>query len=158
MTKEYTGEEPSIEDTLSIISKIKNDFEKINSDTERLRVVTRDMEGVSSEGGFLKLLYDERRLRKAILIAYGETGKSVTEYYFKSNKLIFICRKDESYSTSIYDHTQPKIKKEEENRFYFLNGELIRWIDKNNKIVNSKEYPRKAKELNYAAKTFLDSL
>jgi len=155
MPKEHEIEKSSLDDTASIIVNIRNEFKKINSDTKRLRLVTRDLEDISSEGGVLKLFYDKSNLRKAILIAYGETGKSVTDYYFKNGKLIFIYTQNKFYDKSIYDNTQPKIQKEEDNRFYFLNEKLIRWIDKNNKIVSSKEYSRKAKELNYEVSSLL---
>jgi hypothetical protein len=156
VTKEEKIEKSSSNDTSSVIINIRNEFKKINSDTERLRLVTRDLEGISSEGGYLELFYDKTNLREAVLIAYGETGMSTSEYYFKNSQLIFIYIKDEYYDESIYDNNKrPKIKKEEENRFYFFNDKLIRWLDKNDKIVNPEKYPKKGEKLIHEVKSLL---
>jgi hypothetical protein len=147
MIKGQVMEKSSRNDTSTLITNIKNEFKRINSDTEKLVLVTKDLEDISSQGGDLKLFYEENDLKKAVLIAYGETGRSTSEYYFEDGKLIFAYTRDEFYDKSIYDKQQPNIQKEEENRFYFFENKLIRWIDKNNKIVNPSEYLDKEKEL-----------
>ena len=128
-----------------LISKIRKEYNKINSDSSKLRIVKEDRSGQSTEGGELKKFYDGDNLRKAILVLYGETGKSITEYYFANGRLFFAYERIEEYNKPIYENGT-KVNKVEENRYYFNNLRLIRWIN-SGKMINNSLYPAKEKEL-----------
>ena len=74
----------------------------------------------------------------------GESGKAVEEYYYRDGKLIFVYRKESTYDQPL----SGKLVSTKENRFYFTNDKLIRWIDENGKQVatDSSEYQEKQKE------------
>lgn len=63
---------------------------------------------------------------------YKETGKSVVEYYYESDKPLFIYEKDINYYKPV-SAAPPSIKSTQENRLYYENGMLMKWIDDRHK-------------------------
>lgn len=117
------------------IKNIDTEYTIINNDTAKFRMEVKKVFGQSSEGGSLEKYYDGKALRKAILILFGETGKLVSEYYFLNHELIFVHEKDLTYDAPFYIG-KTEIKSEEENKFYFKNQILVRWLDNEGKIVD----------------------
>ena len=133
----------SIEAQIIIIRKECN---KINSDTSKFHVVNEDLDDQSTEGGEIKKYYENKSLRKAQVIFYGETGKAIIEYYFLHREVLFLFRRTYYYNIPMYLKGS-KISKTEEERFYFNNQKLIRWIDPSGKTAPKKLYPTKEKEI-----------
>lgn len=119
---------PTQDDIENVIKNIREEYKKINSDTN-LIVIEKDLTGLSTEGGVLFSYYDKTGLRKAVLTFYGEMGKSIDEYYFKDGKLIFLFKQKFYYNQPIYFEDGFKVERTEENRYYFCNEKLVRWID-----------------------------
>lgn len=142
--KQYT----SSTDTLQLINAIKKEYAEINSKTAAYDKVEKDVFGQSAEGGIIIAYYDNKDLKKVITTFYGETGKAVTEYYFNKDGLFFAFNIKYFYDKPMYIEGS-KIASTEENRYYFLKNQLLKWLDKNKKSVNpnSKEYQDEAKYL-----------
>jgi hypothetical protein len=84
----------------------------------------------------------------------GESGKASEEYYYWDGKLIFVLRTDYLYAKPL----SGKVLKTTENRFYFSDDNLIRWIDEHGKQVaaDTNEYQEKQKEYLESSKQFSD--
>ena len=119
-----------------------------------------ELNNYSSEGGVAKAYRDvkgELRLIKVEL--YGESGKMFEEYYYQNGLLIFVYSEDHRYNVPFYitpekakeigsepfDSQKTKIV---ENRYYFDNMKMIRWLNTGNKQVNatSKDFKETEKE------------
>lgn len=136
-----------VDTTASVIEAIRAEYKNINADSAKLKVVRKDVMGESTEGGEIDRFYDGYRLRKAIAMFYGETGKSRTEYYFNDGKIIFIYKVLSHYNKPMYMEGS-KVQRVEEDRFYFnTDRSLIRWIDTKGRIIDKKAYPAKRKTL-----------
>ncbi|MGZ8843672.1 MAG: hypothetical protein ACXW18_08415, partial [Pyrinomonadaceae bacterium] len=97
-------------------------------------------------------------IMKMVATFYGETGRATEEYYFWQGKLIFVLQTDHRYDKPL----SGKIVKTTENRFYFKDDKLIRWIDENGKQAGSDsaeftgkqtEFWKTSKQLSEGAKS-----
>jgi hypothetical protein len=138
-----TGNSDSVETQIALI---RMEYNKIHADEPKFRVVTEDMDDRSAEGGEMKKFYLGKSLQKARLIFYGETGKAVFEYYFQDGIVIFFLKRTFNYNIPMYMKGS-RVNKIEEERFYFTNRKLIRWIGPNRKIIAANQYPVKEKEI-----------
>ena len=89
--------------------------------------------GQSPEGGYVKGFYKKHNLAVIINEYFGEIGKTRNEYYFEKEKLIFVLEQTSSYPVPIYDSSFDSKQKQitiASQRMYFMNGTLIRWLDK----------------------------
>jgi len=129
-----------------IIKRIRAEFNKINSDTSKMRVIKEDVSGQSTEGGTATTFYENNDLRKLRVVFYGETGNSQTEYYFLNGQLFFCFEQNNHYNKPMYEKNI-KVDKREENRFYFNKQKLIRWVTDNGKITDKTSYPSKEREI-----------
>jgi hypothetical protein len=120
--KSFEKEEP--------ILSIRRQYASINRSLKKYRVVKKDLSGFSTEGGELTAYFDGAAIVKIAVINYGETNNFFEEFYYSKEKLIFVYRKQE-----IYDKPMSKVSKRKENRFYFNDDKLIRWVDENGKQV-----------------------
>lgn len=104
----------------------------------------------TSEGGQVIAYFENDDLKLMEVFLYGEIGMRKIEYYFNSGELIFVLNTDYSYNRPIYwdeerakenndtvcfDSNKTMIK---ENRYYFENKRLIRWIKPNGEEINNK--------------------
>lgn len=134
------------------IPSIRQHYAQINRNAARYRKVKKDLSGFSAEGGTLVAYLDGTKIMKISATYYGETGRSNEDYYYWNSKLIFVLRRESTYSRPL----SGKIVKTTENRFYFKDDHLIRWVDENAKEVASdtSEYTEKQKEYLDASKQF----
>jgi hypothetical protein len=128
------GQKPAL-DTLSIIQDIRQEFQSINDAQAGFRLVKKDLEDFSTEGGEMRMYYDkENKLRKVVCLNYGETGKDEESYYLKNDSLIFVYIKEMRYDRPIGVTMNPVISKTTEDRYYLFNHRLIRWLQNKNKM------------------------
>jgi hypothetical protein len=120
--------DPALEEKIKSIRAKHAEIEKPLKDC---RQVKRDLPGESTEGGELTGYFDESNLRKLSAKFFGETGKALEEYYFAENQLIFVLRVESHYTKPMSGVTKNKT----EQRFYFADGKLIRWLNPDNKDV-----------------------
>jgi len=136
------------------VKQIREEYDRINSNT-KLRSVQENINEASEEGGTLKKFYDSTILLKATLVFYGETGKTTSEYYFQKGALIFVYEREDRYEAPIYKKKDVKIKSINQNRYYFGNEGLIRWLGNDNKIVDIKLYSSKEEEISEDLKNYI---
>jgi hypothetical protein len=136
------------------IQTIREQYATINKSAARYKSVKKDLSGFSAEGGTLVAYFDGPKLMKIVASHYGESGKAVEEYYYWDDQLIFVYRKDSNYDKP----GSQKVVRTAENRFYFSNDRLVRWLDKNAKQIEpgDSEYLEKEKDYLRLSKEFTD--
>lgn len=129
--EEYLGER---------LKPIRANFNRINEITEWTSVDKRKL-NQSTEGGAATYYFLQDTLLKVVAIHFGETGKSIQEFYTKNGQLSFVFEQQYQYnrpmtwdSTAMQENNDTEtfdIDKSEiiEDRSYFENGILIRQIN-----------------------------
>lgn len=139
----------------SAVFAIRKEYQRIQQALPAFKTETVELEDYALEGADAKAYRDKTgniRLIKAGL--FHESGKEYKNFYYHNGVLIFAL-----YITHRYNqHTgiTPEIAKKEgieeafdpkktlitEDRYYFSNNRMVRWIDENKKEVNlnSKEF------------------
>jgi len=134
------------------ISTIRTQYASINKRAPRYKKVKKQLSGFSLEGGELIGYFDGPSIVKLVANHYGEMGRSLEEYYYSNGKLIFVFEK-------VFHYNKPmgKVVRSEENRYYFNNDQLIRWIDSSGKQpdTTSEDSRTKQKELLEASNLFI---
>jgi hypothetical protein len=113
------------------ISSIRARYATINKSLRKYKTVKRELSGFSTEGGESVAYFDGKAIMKIATTNLGETGRSFEDFYYWDGKLIFVYRKRETYDKPY----SAKVISAAENRFYFSDDELIRWVDENAKQV-----------------------
>ncbi|RYG72207.1 hypothetical protein EON80_04395 [bacterium] len=132
-------------------------YAAVNRQLSSSRMIPIELSGYSTEGGLLKAYFKGDRPVKLAATFYGESGQALEEYYFWEGKLFFLLRTDSRYELHVMQKGSPgKITKYQE-RFYFQNGKLARWLDEKNvaQSVTSNEAKSKEKDtLDFAREMF----
>lgn len=136
------------------IAAIRQQYAMINKSASKYKSVKKDLSGFSTEGGSLVAFFDGPKIMKIVANHFGESGKALEEYYYSDDRLIFVYRKDSVYTK----HMSGKVARTTENRFYFSDDRLIRWIDEKGKQVASSnsKYQEKEKDYLQSSKEFAD--
>ena len=106
------------------VTTIRSRYDAVDKDLSRCQQVKRDLPDESAEGGELTAYFSDQSLRKLVAKCYGEIGRSREEYYFWDDRLFFVLRVEWRY-----DWPFGKVVSKKEERFYFADGALIRWLD-----------------------------
>ena len=136
----------------SRILQIKSEYKAIRDTLHSMSLIEAVLMGYSAEGGgAIGYLGKSGQLRLIEVSFYGEMGKIIKEYYFNNEELFFVFIQEHRYNVpfNIDQNLAKKIGSEpfdprktaiKENRFYFHQGELIRWIDGNKRKndINTK--------------------
>ena len=114
----------------------------------------------STEGGTITAYISKKQFKKIKVEYLFETGKYNAEFYFHDNILFFVYTKRTYYNAPIYltkvdaegeaqgvEAFDPKKSSFQENRYYFNNKKLIRWIDKKRKQIDPNSKVAKDKEV-----------
>ena len=126
-----TAEIPNEE---SAIALIRERYAIVNRAVPQYRKTERSLDGFSTEGGTLEAFYDGTALRKIIATYLGETGRAAEEYYFWDEQVFFVFRSEDTY-----DEPFGKVVQTTENRFYFVDNRMIRWLNQDRRHVPSAE-------------------
>ncbi len=137
---------PAVETTETVMATIRTEYNRINGDTTKMRKVSEDLSGQFPEGGNIRKFYTGDSLRKASLIFYGETGKTIIDYYYLHQQLFFSYEHHTWYDRHI-GAKGAKVTKEEENRLYLNHQKLFRWADHKGKVIDKAYYPDKENDL-----------
>jgi hypothetical protein len=136
--------------TDSIIKDIRAKYKNIRDNFSTYDTTTAEILGESTEGGQAVAFYDGDAIKLIKVTWFGEMGKRKTEYYFDNGQLFFAFDAVYEYNRPIYwdekvakeygdsevfDDSKTKII---ENRYYFNDGQLIRWLDKDKEEVDIK--------------------
>jgi hypothetical protein len=138
------------------VQTIRQQYAAINKGLARYKKVKKELSGFSLEGGNLTAYLDGPTVVKIVVNHYGEGGKATEEYYYSKGKLIFVYRKDYRYDKPM----SGKVVRTAENRFYFENDRLIRWINEAGKQVasGSAESQQKQDEYLQTSNKFLNGV
>jgi len=129
------------------IPAIRQQYAAINRKPARYKKVKKELLNFSAEGGELVAYLSGPSIVKISATFYGEMGRVTDEYYYSNDKLIFIYRKYRHYS----GHLTGKVVRTTENRYYFKDDKLIRWIDEKGQQVSSASSEFAAKEVEQLA-------
>ena len=111
--------------TVASIQSIRKQYAGINKRAGKYRRVNKELSGFSLEGGKLVAYFDGPAIVKIVATYYGESGRSLEEYYYANEKLIFVFRKEFRYDKPM----SGKVVHAYENRFYFADDRLIEWLN-----------------------------
>jgi hypothetical protein len=115
------------------VKAIRIRYDEVERDLKNCKQVKRAVMDESAEGGELTAYFSGQSLRKLVGIFYGETGKTIEEYYFWDERLFFVLRVDSHYDEPL----SGKVVRKSEERFYFADDALIRWLDPEKKEVSA---------------------
>jgi hypothetical protein len=135
------------------IETIRQHYAEINRRVASYRKVKKEVAGFSAEGGDLIAYFHGPSIMKIAATFFGETGRTTEEYYYWDGKLIFVFRRESHYDKPL----SGKVVSTIENRFYFSDDKMIRWIDENGKQIAAaaSEYIEKQNDYLKTSKQFL---
>lgn len=140
------------------IETIRQHYTQINRSAPNYRKVKKNLSGFSGEGGEMIAYFHGPTVMKIVATYFGETGKATEEFYYWDGKLIFVFSKDMRYRKPL----SGKVVSTTEDRFYFNNDKLLRWIDgKGNQVAETadvfaekqSDYVKTAKQLSEGARS-----
>ena len=115
------------------IQAIRQQYANINRKAAKYRKVKKELLGFSAEGGELVAYFSGPSIVKISATFYGEMGRATDEFYYWNDKLIFAFRKHSHYRTPL----SGKVVRITENRYYFKDDKLLRWIGEDGKQVST---------------------
>jgi hypothetical protein len=127
------------------IPSIRQEYAAINKRAPRLRKMKKELSGFSTEGGELVAYFDGKAIVKMMATYFGETGRTIEEFYYRDGKLIFTFRKVLTYSEPL----SGKVVRTSVERFYFKDDQLFKWLDTDNKQVETSNPDYAAKQAEY---------
>ena len=134
------------------VKTIRSRYDAVEKDLSRCKQVKRDLPDESAEGGELTAYFSGQSLRKLVAKFYGETGQAREEYYFWDDRLFFVLRVESRYDKPL----SGKVVSKSEERFYFADDALIRWLDPRKKEVPAgPELQQRGRDLLAASKEIL---
>lgn len=137
---------PSRAETVAqTVNKARHNYARIEQDLKHFTRRETELSDFSTEGGDLVAYFQKGAVRKLVAQYYGESGHATEEYYFSGGRLFFVLRTEMHYDkpTEIYG----KAARKAQNRSYFADGKLVRWVDENGKIRPAgQEYTTQERE------------
>ena len=136
------------------IQTIRQQYASINRNAAKYRKVKKELSGFSAEGGELNAYLSGSSIVKISATFYGEMGRATDEFYYSNDKLIFVFRKQAFYRAPL----SGKVIRTTENRYYFKDEKLLRWIDEDGKQVatTAPEFSQAEARLLHSSKQFLE--
>ena len=150
-----TGQKPSAirqpakakpDSTELVILKIRKEYARINADSAKYKVVSKNIDNLSTEGGELTNYYEGGELVKSVIFLLGEMGKSKMEFYIAGDEIFFCYEQIMHYDKPMYMQGS-HIEITAVNRYYFNNQKIIRWLDNSLKIVSGNQYAAQTEKL-----------
>ena len=133
------------------VRAIRSRYDAVEKDLSGCKQVKRDLPDESAEGGELTAYFSGESLRKLVAKFYGEAGQAREEYYFWENRLFFVFRVESRYDKPL----SGKVVSKSEERFYFVDDALIRWLDPRKKEVSAgSEFEQRERDLLAQAKKY----
>ena len=131
-----------------ILNEIKSEYKTTRSNLETYKKNIVEHEGESTDGGQTTTYFKNADIKLIEVIGFWETGKNVTEYYFKNDQLFFVFDQRHKYNrpihwdeksakengdNEIFDPNKTKIT---EDRYYFDKEYLFLWLDNDRNKVD----------------------
>jgi hypothetical protein len=133
----------------SAILEIRKEYKNIRDALPSLKKAELELSGYSAEGGRATAYRDSRKVIRLIRVElYGESGKVFEDFYYRNGSLIFALYESHRYNVPFYVTPEtardaggvafdPKKTDITEDRYYFENGTMLRWIDENKQDVST---------------------
>jgi hypothetical protein len=136
------------------IQTIRQQYTSINRSAAKSQKVKKELLGFSAEGGELVAYLKGPSIMKIAATYFGETGRATEEFYYSNDKLIFVFHKDSRYDQPL----SGKVVATTENRYYFKDDKLIRWIGEDGKQVpaTAPEFAQVESRLLASSKQFVE--
>ena len=112
------------------IEGIRTRYADVRGRLSSFREITRDLSGLSTEGGMLHAYFDGQALKLVRATFYGETGQTNREFYYDEDGRAFFVLEIESR----YDVPLGATAGTQERRYYFDAGRLIRLLAGNQQV------------------------
>jgi hypothetical protein len=109
-------------------------FNAINRELPKCQIKKVFIEGYSTEGGQLTRYSKNGQVQKLVARHFGESGRATEEYYFWKVSLFFVLRTDWDYQIMVGQPGAPGKETRRQERFYFQDGKLTRWMSDGNKV------------------------
>ncbi len=144
---------------------IRDQYTEIRNHLNHYQIRKLDVQGESAEGAKLTAYIEDTLIRLIVAEYYGESGKRVIEYYYTNQRVFFILDVIVTYNRPVYyDSLQaaenndpewhdPLKSKKTEERLYFKNDRMIRWIDKTRQTIMPDSDLYKSKETEWLAES-----
>ena len=138
----------SAQSTDSLVRQIRTKYTAIRENLKCYDTTSTALSGESTEGGESIAQYDGKNIKYIEVTYYGETGKTKTEYYFDNGQLFFVFETVYTYNRPIYWNAKTAKENNDtvtynssktivnEDRCYFHQEKLIRWLDNDKKEVD----------------------
>jgi len=109
---------------LQAVRKAQALYALTNRERPTYRRLTREIFGITPEGGEVVGYYRGSDLRIIEAEWFGETDQSYEQFYFDAGKPVFMYRHSWSH-----DHPENREIGHYKERFYFDEGRIVRWLD-----------------------------
>lgn len=134
-----------------IIDKIRQEYNATQQAMSSLTETNTDIDGYSTDGGHATVYRDRNKTIRLIKVDfYGESGKVHEEYYYRAGVLFFAFHQHHHYNVPYY--VTPELAREigsgvafdpdktiiSEDRYYFHNGRMVRWLNDKKEKVNTR--------------------
>lgn len=113
----------------SAIASIRAEVNQINKRAASFKKVTRDVEGLTTEGTTATYFTSGKLLKKIVGKMYGETFRATAELFYSGGQLIFAFQRLEKYDSHIAMDPPPKVVAIMETRVYYSGEKALRVIE-----------------------------
>lgn len=141
---------PAFAQTENVLQHIRDRYQEINKNIQSYRVETVDIPGISTEGADVTGYFAGDTLQMIVEAVYGEMAKSRLEVYYDKGAPVFFYDREYRYEVPMYDSTFNEHKMAiDEERTYFHQGKMVRWIDQKNRTFTVRNAAFIKKEQEY---------
>ena len=143
---------PDISHAADDATQTRAHYATVDNAAAKITPIVRDLDGYSGERGELRAYFRNGAPLKMVARHYFNTFRRTEELYFWQGRLFFMLDTVESYDEPISANTPSKVISREQNRYYFKNGKLWRWVNGDGrKITAGIDFEMHEKEqLNFA--------
>jgi len=132
----------------SMILRIREIYADTNSNIGKYTKIEEDIVGESAEWGVAVYYKDWDIYKKIVTTYFWEMGKSIYELYFDLDGwLVFVFEQNYDYNRPIYQDAEMALEFWDEafdfdksiiseNRYYYFENTLIKWIDNDKKEID----------------------
>lgn len=123
------------------VRQLRIEKKRIQSNLSTLDRRQRVLLGVSTEGTSVTAYRENGKIRKIEVDALGEIGRYLSEFYFKSEQLIFAHIKTISYASHIMETSENSgldETVEQDDTYFFIDQKLIHWIKSEENVPPSQ--------------------
>jgi len=159
------GENKDIKNIKKMFSEINRKSNSSYLEYSRFQMLDNNN---STEGGMIVAFVLKKKFKKISVKYLGEMGKYDADFYLKDNKVFFVYSVRTNYNAPMYltkseakkqgiEAFDPKKSTKDENRLYFKDDKLIKWLDnkKEELDVKSKKSLNKSKEIHKEIKRII---